>query len=63
MFTDEHWPGATRTQTWATLADLWETARQRLPDDVWDFLVGGSGDETTLRENCLRSPAGGCGRA
>ena len=68
MFTDEHWPGATRataaerpyawrasspgTQTWATLADLWETARQRLPDDVWDFLVGGSGDETTLRENC-----------
>ena len=52
MFTDEHWPGATWTQTWATLSDLWDTARQRLPDDVWDFLVGGSGDETTLRENC-----------
>ena len=49
MFTDEHWPGTTRTQTWATLADLWDTARQRLPDDVWDFLVGGSGDDDAAR--------------
>jgi 4-hydroxymandelate oxidase len=53
MFTDEHWPGDTRSLTthWATLADLWDGARQRLADDVWDFLVGGSGDETTLRDN------------
>jgi 4-hydroxymandelate oxidase len=53
MFTDDHWPGATRalTSPWATLADLWDSAHRRLADDVWDFLVGGSGNETTLRDN------------
>ncbi|MFY1674537.1 alpha-hydroxy acid oxidase [Plantactinospora sp. WMMB334] len=35
----------------ACLADLEELARARLPGDVWDFLAGGSGAETTLNGN------------
>lgn len=35
----------------ACLADLEKLARARLPGDVWDFLAGGSGAETTLNGN------------
>lgn len=33
------------------LADFAEQARARLPRDVWDFLAGGSGAETTMNAN------------
>lgn len=35
----------------ACLADFEEPARARLPRQVWDFLAGGSGDETTMNAN------------
>ncbi|MGW6919399.1 alpha-hydroxy acid oxidase [Kitasatospora sp. NPDC054939] len=45
-----------------TLADVERAARARLPDDVWDFIQGGSGAERTLAanraqfEHCLLRP-------
>ncbi len=34
-----------------TLHEIVEEARRRLPDGVWDYLVGGAESETTLRRN------------
>lgn len=34
-----------------SLADVERSARARLPDDVWDFIEGGSGAERTLAAN------------
>jgi 4-hydroxymandelate oxidase len=34
-----------------TLAEVRAAARSALPAEVWDFLVGGAGQETTLRAN------------
>ena len=34
-----------------TLHEVVEEARRRLPDGVWDYLVGGAESETTLRRN------------
>ena len=35
----------------ATLHEIVEQARRRLPEGVWDYLVGGAESETTLRRN------------
>ena len=35
----------------ATLHEIVEEARRRLPEGVWDYLVGGAESETTLRRN------------
>ena len=35
----------------ATLHEIVEQARRRLPDGVWSYLVGGAESETTLRRN------------
>ena len=35
------------------LHEFVETARARLPDNIWDYLVGGAETETTLRRNRL----------
>ncbi|MFK0119788.1 alpha-hydroxy acid oxidase [Streptomyces sp. NPDC090994] len=34
-----------------SVADLEPAARERLAGDIWDFIAGGSGDETTLAAN------------
>jgi isopentenyl diphosphate isomerase/L-lactate dehydrogenase-like FMN-dependent dehydrogenase len=34
-----------------TIGELVELARQRLSDDVWDFVAGGAGTEATVRRN------------
>ena len=34
-----------------SLAQIILAARERLPNEVWDFVVGGAGSETTLRHN------------
>ncbi len=31
------------------LQELYKTAREKLSDGVWDYLVGGAGSETTLK--------------
>lgn len=36
---------------WRTFDQIESTARERLSEDVWDFLEGGSGREATLRAN------------
>ena len=35
----------------ATLHEIAEQARRRLPDGIWDYLVGGAESETTMRRN------------
>ena len=35
----------------ATLHEIVEQARRRLPEGVWNYLVGGAESETTLRRN------------
>ena len=35
----------------ATLHEIAERARRRLPDGIWDYLVGGAESETTMRRN------------
>ena len=47
-----------------SVADLEPAARERLAGDIWDFIAGGSGDETTLAAN-RAAPARypGCHRA
>lgn len=35
----------------ATLHEIVERARRRLPEGVWDYLVGGAESETTMRRN------------
>ena len=35
----------------ATLHEIVEEARRRLPEGVWDYLVGGAESETTMRRN------------
>ncbi|TNC25119.1 alpha-hydroxy acid oxidase [Amycolatopsis alkalitolerans] len=38
-------------ERFATLDEIVDAARETLPADVWDFLAGGAGDESTLRAN------------
>jgi 4-hydroxymandelate oxidase len=40
-----------RLPPFVTVDDFEPVARQRLPDDVYDFYAGGAGDERTLAEN------------
>jgi isopentenyl diphosphate isomerase/L-lactate dehydrogenase-like FMN-dependent dehydrogenase len=42
-------PGA--SDTFLTIPEVVDAARRRLPPHVWDFSVGGSESETTLRRN------------
>jgi 4-hydroxymandelate oxidase len=44
-------PGAPEATVPASLGDVAALARQALPPDVWDFIDGGSGTETTLAAN------------
>ncbi|MGW1188708.1 alpha-hydroxy acid oxidase [Streptomyces sp. NPDC002559] len=44
-------PSAAPSDGWLELADAERAARAALPADVWDFLAGGSGAETTLAAN------------
>lgn len=44
-------PGASGSTAFHELADAGRSARQLLPVDVWDFIEGGSGAETTLAGN------------
>lgn len=39
------------TEEFATLDEISAACRAALPPDVWDFLEGGAGDESTLRAN------------
>ncbi|WP_202125216.1 alpha-hydroxy-acid oxidizing protein [Actinomadura physcomitrii] len=39
------------TERFATLDEVVDACRSALSDDVWDFLEGGAGAETTLRAN------------
>lgn len=39
------------TEQLATLSDVRDAARRALPDDTWDFLEGGAGEEQTLADN------------
>jgi 4-hydroxymandelate oxidase len=38
-------------ERFTTLGDIHAAARAALPADVWDFLAGGAGEESTLRAN------------
>lgn len=39
------------TPPWTRVAEAEQAARDRLPADVWDFVAGGSGDESVLTSN------------
>lgn len=38
-------------QDFATLTEVWDEAERRLESHVWNFLVGGAGEESTVRAN------------
>ena len=46
-----------------TLHEIVKAARANLPDGPWDYLVGGSESETTLRRNRLGIDSLAFGRA
>ncbi|WP_052077764.1 alpha-hydroxy acid oxidase [Rhodococcoides fascians] len=44
-------PVPTAGAPFATLGEAFDIARDRLSSEVWDFVSGGAGDETTLQDN------------
>ncbi|MGH8890513.1 MAG: alpha-hydroxy acid oxidase [Acidothermaceae bacterium] len=42
---------ASTTPTWETIPEIVQSARDRLPGEVWDYSCGGAESEVTLRRN------------